>query len=278
MTREERIEALKENGIDVSKLFCIDNSGDEDSAPDTTETEIREAGYIANSRLFRRWVMAQYMRLYYAAKNNGQDIQTYVAKSYKNYGYHLRMIEHELEVQLILQVEDPIGYEERSHFFNKDVVSAVYGYYVQNAMTYIRSKVRGVSKCVEVTLAGRRLRRDRVAREIITQMNLCYERIRAARDLKELHDAVKRFNNNVIDIGSYNRIKQVCYALPATVWAKEFTEEGAYYTLVNMVKFHGTSLDGHASGEDAYQYLRGLLNYRGSGSISFVTLLDNVIG
>lgn len=152
-TRENRVATMQEAGIDTKKYFSInlleglklgsvislviDENGNPAIATETEEKTTKkkidseleqynsiisqiENGYVRNSKLHRRWVMAQMFRML----NSSIGYNECLKRRY-DYEYQFNMLIDELNVLGHLQREDPEEFKDRLSFFNKDVVIAL---------------------------------------------------------------------------------------------------------------------------------------------------------
>ena len=173
-SRENRMEALKAANIETGKYFSvtlpeglkpgstINVTISEDGSPvivnpekkrnseeESFLSQIYEDGYVRNTRLHRRWVMAQMFRMlnyksYYTGKS-GYD--AYLNDHY-GYQYQFEMMLEEIRVLAELQDRDIKAFAERSRFFIPDVVSATCNDYINKLEIYVNKlpvhKYKGV--------------------------------------------------------------------------------------------------------------------------------------
>jgi hypothetical protein len=175
--REERMETLKQNGINVDNFFnlslqipmgatvtinvngkemvlgsdvtdnlaipystdCVKEAMKEDLADDPIAQSIMEQGYVNNHRLFRRFVLAHTMRMlnYQAWGNTNRKGWEACMKDCFAYEYQFKMMMDEFKVLYKLQKEDIEAFKERTHFFNGDVLVATMEDYLYRLQKYI---------------------------------------------------------------------------------------------------------------------------------------------
>lgn len=233
MNRNERIDTLANNGIDTSKYFnfkidkelpkgtTITISIGEDGQPkvDTKFVmdimkKIDDEGYVKNSSLFRRWVMAQTFRMmryeggYTAALNA------------KPYSYQWEMLERELKAMAKIEKEDKKQFEVRKDFFTKEVILAMFE-------DYKKKWIERASKYHWYTATKA---------EAVGIANITIGYIMTAENYTNLYHYVKEFNTEV-------KTGRPSIALPRDTqkckeWVDAYKGAGAYYSLDNMFKYH----------------------------------------
>ena len=155
MNKNERMKKLNNAGVDTKKYFdislpnglkpgatislVINDDGQPVIVNGNNDNAIAEQiiadGYVRNTKLHRRFVMAQMFHMLnyvsYDKKESGFN-----ACLRKMYGYHytLTMMLDEVKVLYKLEQRDKESFDERSHFFTKEVVIAVLEDYMDNFM------------------------------------------------------------------------------------------------------------------------------------------------
>ena len=159
MNKNERMNKLNAAGVDTSKYFnvtlpeglapgatislVINENGEPVFVKDMVSNdpiakEIIEDGYVRNSKLHRRFVMAQMFRAlnYVSYDGKYQGYNDCINHSY-GYGYTFDMMLEEIRVLSKLEVRDKETFEERAHFFTKAVVAAVMEDYLEKLIKHI---------------------------------------------------------------------------------------------------------------------------------------------
>ncbi len=248
LNKNERMEQLKANGINVGKYFTVDLENgtkihliiDENGNPvrvdnkdsDPILNQIIEDGYVRNSRLHRRFVMAQMFQMLNYTSYNGRE-QGYNACLRNRYGYDytLKMMLEEVRVLSKLEARDKESFEERVHFFDRATIEQVLEDYVVELEKYVEKLP--VKKCKGVP----------------------YKRVKSTNifvsDLdKKLYYPVKRYANRIKVARTYNDIYYILSDFMRTMvklpyntkksaaWIDAYKGEGAYYTLKNLIMFH----------------------------------------
>lgn len=267
-SRENRMEALKAANIETGKYFSvtlpeglkpgstINVTISEDGRPVIVSPEkkrnseeksflsqIYEDGYVRNTRLHRRWVMAQMFRMlnyksYYTGKS-GYD--AYLNDHY-GYQYQFEMMLEEIRVLAELQDRDPKAFDERSRFFIPDVVSATCNDYINKLETFVHKLP--VHKCKGVPykkVFGRNIFVEDLNKYVYYPQKSNFADVKRvvidiwshsmSSSYKDLYKALRKFCANM-------------YRLPNETpkckeWKDAFKGEGSYYTLMNLIKFHG---------------------------------------
>jgi hypothetical protein len=271
-SRENRMEALKAANIETGKYFSvtlpeglkpgstINVTISEDGSPiivspekkrinseeESFLSQIYEDGYVRNTRLHRRWVMAQMFRMlnyksYYTGKS-GYD--AYLNDHY-GYQYQFEMMLEEIRVLAELQDRDPEVFAERSRFFIPDVVSATCNDYINKLEIYVNKLP--VHKCKGIPykkVFGRNIFVEDLNRYVY------YSQIINLADVERVVISIRKLKFSYKDL--YKALRKFCanmYRLPNETpkckeWKDAFKGEGSYYTLMNLIKFHGCRVPG----------------------------------
>ena len=251
MNKNERMNRLNNAGIDTSKYFNIElpkglkagstisvviNENGEPvvmNAPtkDAIANQIIEDGYVRNTKLHRRFVMAQMFQMLNYVSYDGQESGFNAALSHYGYDYQFKMMLEEVKVLSKLEVRDAETFDERATFFTREVIAKTcFDYidelkkHIENSKTYKckgipYKKVRGVNVfCADLN------------KKVYNPMVIECNKIKYASNYAVIYAALKRFNGNMIRI-SYNTPK-------SKAWIDAYKGEGAYYTLKNLIMFH----------------------------------------
>lgn len=288
MNKNERMEMLQKAGVNTGKYFTVDlpeglgpNTKihiviDENGAPmivnDTVQNDpiaeqIIGDGYVRNTKLHRRFVMAQMFQMLGYISYNGEEGYTACLNRMYGYGYTLKMMLEEVRVLSKLEVRDRDSFIERSHFFTKDIVAAVLEDYLEKLKEYVKALPNHNCKGVPY----KRIKNTNIFvadlnKKVFAPVENYILHVKYARSYTEMYTYLKRFMDNAIQL-PYNTTK-------SKAWVDAFKGEGAYYTLKNLVMFHGCDIEVAAdfgykykvSGKDAVQVLNGKLNeYQGEG-------------
>lgn len=252
MNKNERMNKLNNAGIDTTKYFAvtlangtkihliIDENGQPvvvNDKPDPITEQIIEDGYVRNSKLHRRYVMAQMFHMLNYKSYDGQ-YAGYTECLKRNYGYQytIDMMIEEVRVLSKLAVRDTESFLERSHFFTHDVVIDVLRDYVDKLKKYVDSLP--VRKCKGIPykrIKGENIFVEDLSKKLYLPIENKIRNIKRAVDYTEMYMELRRFRYNMI---------QLPYETPKSkTWIDAFKGEGAYYTLKNLVMFHGCRIE-----------------------------------
>lgn len=255
-----RLEALKAAGVDVSKYFPL---GDDqlikiengtavpvdmdDATIDAVGKKIVEGGYVSNWKLFRRWVMSQMFHMLRQMETDKLTFNEVLQK--KGYEYQWRMLENELYAQVKMSEHgdfDNAG--ARNRWFNGDVASDMATDYISKLRKYVddnliynvkEDKDGNEKKTYKHTCKGNpyvRLQNKDIfvadlERKVYTPLRDLANEMAAVPTYKQLYDAVHKFNKNRKHL-EWNT-KQ------ADAFINAYKGSGAYYTMRNLIMFHG---------------------------------------
>jgi len=279
MNRENRMETLKVNGVDVGKYFdvalpgggsvrmMLNESGVPVVANETNDpilNQIIEDGYVRNTKLHRRWVMAQMFKMlnYHSWRNGEEGYDAYLRNHY-GYMYQFDMMLEEVRVLSKLEDRDIESFNERSHFFTKDVVIATCKDYLEKLKANIDAQKPKNCKGVPYKrVKGRNIFVADLDKKVYAPVQRQIWMISRARNYKELYKELKKFNDSMINL-PWNTKK-------CKVWIDAFKGSGAYYTLKNLVMYHDcyVKVDKYDSrtGVKGVVYIQSKLNeYQGEG-------------
>lgn len=240
---QERLAALKAAGIDTSNLFAMGEQmivRVENGVPTQVEDDdpiykgIFDGKTIPDHKLFRRWVLAQTFRM----------LRNDYTKELKRMGYEYqwRMLEEELRVQAILSKKDPENFEKRNRFFNKNVVLVMYHDYMDALSAYVACLK--TKKCKGVpykTIYGRNIFVADIAAKVFSPIHdAYYSYVSNALTPKALYEAVRKLNK--VRVPMHSDMPQI------KAWVDAYKGAGAYYSMENLIRFHGMRL--HSAGRE----------------------------
>ena len=292
LNKMERLEKLNNAGINTTKYFSvdldngtkihliIDENGNvvqtkkDEPTEDVILNQIITDGYVKNTKLHRRFVMAQmfYMLNYTSWDGRDNGYNACLRRTY-GYDYTLTMMTEEIRVLSKLETRDRESFEERVHFFDKNVVVAVLEDYIEKVKAYIETlptkKCKGVPykkiKGVNIFVAD-------FDKRLYAPIRGHINRIKFARNYAEIYDVLEKFMRN--------RFRLHWQTDKSKVWIDAYKGNGAYYTLKNLIMYHNctlTSDKGINYGKDSMAYLKTRLDaYEGEGWRMFA-LMKKVI-
>lgn len=285
MNKNERMEKLNAMGINTGKYFTvsldngtqvhliIDENGNPKKVDDVICNQIIEDGYVRNTKLHRRFVMAQmFEALNYVSwdrKRTGYN------EWLKNFGvkYQFEMMLEEIRVLGKLQERDSETFLERSNFFTREVVVKTMEDYIEKLKAHINSNKTYMCKGIPYKkVKGKDIFVEDLDKKIYAPMRTDIRYVQMARNYNEIYKALKTFMSKIITI-PYATTK-------CREWVDAYKGEGAFYTLKNLVMFHncGIKVGYHmVYGIEAVKVLNErLYEYKGEGWRMFA-LMKKVI-
>ena len=247
MNKNERMNTLNKAGINTGKYFNIElpnglkagstisvkiNENGEPVVVDNIATQIIEDGYVRNTKLHRRFVMAQmFQMLNYVSYDGCESGFDAALRNHYGYDYQFKMMLEEVKVLSKLEVRDFDTFKERASFFTREVIAETCNDYVKKLEAHINNlktynckgvpykKVRGVNIFCED-----------LGRKVYMPLRVLIHKIKTARNYTELYKTLSEFKRKMIGI-SYHTPK-------CKMWIDAYKGEGAYYTLKNLIMFH----------------------------------------
>ena len=303
MNRNERMEKLNNAGVDTKKYFdlelpnglkpgakiqiVIDDNGDPMVVCDNYEKnivfnddyiagQIITDGYVRNTKLHRRFVMAQMFHMLNYKSYNGTESGFHAClRNGYGYDYTIKMMLEEVRVLSKLEVRDKESFDERAHFFDRNVIVAVMEDYLEKLIKYVNNLPDHNCKGVPY----KRVKKENIFNEdlnkkVFSPVRSMIVRLRHAKSANDAYKILHQFVN------SKNYIKLPFATDKSKVWIDTYKGEGAYYTLKNLVMFHDCVIYGERydyKGVDAVSYLERKLDaYQGKGWRMFA-LMKKVI-
>lgn len=291
LNKNKRMEALKKAGVNTNKYFTvdldngtkihliIDENGDAKVVDkpinnDPILNQIIEDGYVRNTRLHRRFIMAQmFSMLNYVSYDGEYSGYNDCLKKMYGYDYTFKMMLEEVRVLSKLEVRDKESFDERSHFFTKAVVVNVMEDYLEKLKEYINGLPNRNCKGIPYKrVKGVNIFNDDLDKKIYNLVKFNISRIKHANNYAEIYRLLADFMRNMIKL-PYNTPK-------SKVWIDAYKGEGAFYTLKNLVMFHNCIIYEDTcdyAGHGAVNYLnKKLKEYKGEGWRMFA-LMKKVI-
>lgn len=243
---KERIEALRVAGVNVDNLFAIQgaNGGEfiasnkdgklsilDDNDP--IFAYISEKGTVPNRRLFRRWVMAQMFYMMSARDYRTRQLIGVTGMIHKlGYEYQWKMFVNELRAQVKMHKNDPENFEDRNRWFNQKVAVALAADYIDKLRKVIDNYPTKHCKGLPYkTIKGEHVFVADLNKKIFGPLTHALYRIKRADRIEFLYNAVFSFN--------LMRIELPWTTPQCSQWIDAYKGTGAYFTLQNMIRFHG---------------------------------------
>ena len=261
----ERIMELEKMGVDTSK-FNLALTG---IAITPVAQMVVEDKQVDNKKLFRRWVAAQTFRMIYEKSYNattrswetGWD--NYLRNCY-DYKYQFSMMLEEFRVLNKLAIKDEDEFYERAHFFNRDVAVATCEHYMDQFDKYVKEH----TKDGKVKLANYGTVDMTDYRRICVDLRLIISDLKNSNTYAELYTYLKKF---------MKKMNKLPFETPkCPEWKNTFKGNGAYYTLKNLIMFHGCTLRYHNKAESLETLKTCLETYRGEYWRFHYMLLDTI--
>ena len=240
MNKNERMEKLNAMGINTGKYFTatldngtqihliIDENGNAVRVDDVIRNQIIEDGYVRNTKLHRRFVMAQmFQALNYVSwdkKRSGYN------EWLKNFGikYQFEMMLEEIRVLGKLEERDWETFKERSNFFTKEVIVKTMADYIEKLKAHINSNKTYNCKGIPYKkVKGKDIFVEDLDKKIYAPMRSDIYKVQFSCKYNEIYKAVKNFMNKMITI-PYTTTK-------CKEWIDAYKGEGAYYTLISDI-------------------------------------------
>ena len=251
-----RLEALKVAGVDVSKYFTlgddklikIENGAAvpvdmDDATIDAVGKQIVEGGYVSNWKLFRRWVMSQMFHMLRDMDKNGRTFNEVLQK--KGYEYQWRMLENELYAQMkMIKHGDAENAGERNFWFNGMLICEIaedyikkLRYYIENNLIY-KNKYDG-KKTYKHTCKGmpyvRLMNKDIFVADLEKKVYAPLKELAVEMYTKDTYEDVYKA------VKKFNKIRKhlAWDTKQSDLFISAYKGSGAYYTMRNLIMFHG---------------------------------------
>ena len=272
MTKKERMEKLNNAGINTGKYFTLNVNEsipagakihivvdkDGNYVPKVVQEDaifnmIIEDGYVKNTKLHRRFVMAQmFHMLNYVSYDKKYSGYNDCLKRMYGYDYTLKMMMEEIRVLSKLEVRDAESFNERKHFFDKDVVVAVLEDYLEKLKKYVEALPNKNCKGIPYKRIKRRdVFNADLDKKIYAPVRAHIYSVKYAKNYTQIYNALECFMRSYIKL-PYDTPK-------SKVWVDAYKGAGAYYTLKNLVMFHNCGIK-----TDKFEVLYGM------GAVAFL--------
>ncbi len=244
-TAQERIDALRNAGVDVGNLFAMQgaNGGEyiasnkngmltilQDNDP--IFSRIVEQGTVPNNRLFRRWVMSQMFHMISYTPYRSKEPSGVTDMIHRlGYEYQWKMLMNELYAQMKMEGRDITNFSDRNRWFNTDVVVAM----AQDYVAKFKKRVETMKdkKCKGVPykrIGSRNIFVSDFQVKVYRPLYLAMTRIEQAKSAAQLYAATKNFNDM--------RIKMAWDTPQSNAWVDAYKGSGAFFTMQNLIRFH----------------------------------------
>lgn len=271
---EQRLKALADAGVDISSLYALRGANGEDfifkcedgalsvlKDDDPVFDAVWKAGVIPERRLFRRWVMSQMFHMIapkrgyrtYNGKTVWTDCNYTDALHAKGYEYQWKMTLEEMRVISKLMVNDKENFDERWLWFNSNLVGAMCRGYIATLSRLICNNKKRASNGAYIVRINHNTMALSDAKDTLDLLSRKLDKVLSARNPKETYMGLKEFNKA--------RIKLPFDTPQNNDWVDAYKGSGAYYTMKNLIMFHGCRVhadNGHVlSKDESLAFLRG---------------------
>lgn len=258
---QDRIEALRDAGVDVSHLFAMQGANGGEYVASNKDGNlvflddndpifnlILSQGTVPNHRLFRRWVMSQMFHMLSCTPYRSKEPYGVTTMIHRlGYEYQWKMLLNELHAQMLMEEKDPDNFTDRNRWFNADVAAAM----AKDYTVQLKKRVNALKdrKCKGIPykhISGRNIFVSDLHTKLYAPLNMAALRIRQARNAAQLYQAVKNFNDK--------RIRMSRDTPQSKEWIDAYKGSGAFFTMQNLIRFHGcTAIDDSGKRLDKYQ-------------------------
>lgn len=260
-TAQERIEALRSAGVDVSHLFAMQgaNGGEYVASnkdgrlailddDDPLFSYIMKQGTVPNRRLFRRWVMAQMFHMMAPSRQKDPVSVTDMIRS-RGYEYQWKMLLNELYAQMKMEERDAVNFADRNRWFNAEVAVAMAEHYITRLKKHVDALKKRKCKGIPYKrICNRNIFLSDLQNKLYNPLSMAALPIKQAKNATQLYDAVKKFNDM--------RIRMQHNTPQSKVWVDAYKGSGAFFTMQNLIRFHGcTAMDDEGKRLDKFQSL-----------------------
>ena len=236
---EKQLQALETLGVDTSKFGCNFSN---------VNINININGMVEDVQLkhytFRRFVMAQTLQM--LNHYDGWD----GALAEKDYMYQFHVIEDEVKALATMEKEKGLDYLDRELFFTPQVIQDTYKDYINKLNKYIEKNqyieestkkkcgveivIRTPMVKLEKNFSGQKVYDVEFLRGEINRLKYKIECLNLDKNYAELLSNVTRLNRGLIFLP---------FSTPKyEEWKQAFRGAGAYYTLQNMISYHGVKV------------------------------------
>lgn len=266
-TAQERIEALRNAGVDVSCLFAMRGSNGGECIASNKDGKlvmlddndpifnlIISQGTVPNRRLFRRCVMAQmFYMMSYTRHGSKEPLGVTEMIHRLGYEYQWKMLMNELYAQTKMEGRDLENFADRNRWFNVGVVIAMAKEYTEQLKERVDAlKVRKCKGVPYKRICNRNIFVSDLVYKLYYPLDMAISRIKQAKNATQLYNAAKSFNEM--------RIKMPSDTPQSKAWIDAYKGSGAYFTMQNLIRFHGcVAYDDGGNRLDKFQSLDFIL-------------------
>lgn len=281
---QERIEKMREAGIDVSKFFAMnDANGNETQVGaivnggirilpenDVVVRSILGGGTLLSSHLFKQHVLARMLKMltpydYRGYRMNGDyyDLSAYTKNLHQmGYDYQWRMLCDEFYRQAkMTEHGDVKSYTEDSQWYNKDLVMTMIEDYIDKLKKLVSTlkvkRHRGrpyvqLKQGKKVPFEGKESRYGYIYVDELEKLYNAFEnfihRIEFADTVRFVSIIVREFYETMVPLHfapSHHKPNTPYFeAKQCAEWVDAYKGYGAYFSMQNLILFHGCTFHG----------------------------------
>lgn len=260
---EKRMDALRALGYDMSKYFTL---GDEQVveikdgkavpvdfvqiAPDeddVVEKKLVEGGYINNWKLFRRWVMSQMFHMLRDMEKYGKSFNEVLQS--RGYEYQWKMVEHEIYAQMKMSSHgDGDNASKRNMWFNGETVGDMAMDYIQKLKKYVEENLMYRKQDMDKPVADRKYKHTchgigyvRLQNKDIFVADLNKKVYAPLYEMARLMQNTPSYDVLYRTIKKFNKFRKhlLWNTKQSIVFINAYKGSGAYFTMRNLIMFHG---------------------------------------
>lgn len=248
MKAEAKLEVLRNAGVNVANLFSMKGADGHETiarlengqlsvVPDDDPifNVIIGAGTVPNSQLFRRWVMSQVFHMLIWRGYRG-DQGFVAALRMKGYKYQWKMVLEELRVQAKLAEEDVENFGLRHRWFDRENVALMCEDYIKQLDTHIKElKVRHCKGIPYVKIKSTNVFTSDLNSKVFNPLRQAVRHVRDSKTPLALYHNVGEF------ISLATKWWLTYDGKMPQVFIDAYKGAGAYFTMKNLILFHGAT-------------------------------------
>ena len=276
----ERIEALREAGVDVSNFFAMSGADGGEfvgktengtfsilSDDDPIYDAILEGGDVYNWKLARRWVTAQ---MFYMLSREGEKMWSQYKHSIteqiraKGYEYMWKQLEDEFFAQKKMKEHgDEENFQDRNRWFNAELLVRMLEDYRYQLHLHVKHlKTKNCKGRPYKRICGENVYEFDIQQKLFDPIEKLKKDAMYCQHPSNLYYLVRHFNVKIRRRHSWNP-KQ------SAAWIDAYKGAGAFFTMQNLIRYHKCRfvVDSVKVGKhDSYLTLMGIANsYKDEG-------------
>lgn len=255
---EQRKEALRNAGVDVTNIFSmgedmlvrvVDGVPSEITSDDPIYKKIMDGGTIPERRLFRRWVMAQMFRMLRQMETRNYTFAELLESNGYHYMFH--MLKDEFRVQIKLAKTDQENFQKRNVFFNKESLVKTIEGDIANTRKYIDGlKIRHCKNKPYKKVGNMDIFTSDISKKVFRKLDAALEKLRKADSPSDIYDSLLAYDKVRV------RVRDG-FKMPNS-FINAYKGAGAYFTMENLIRFHGCRFKGASLEERSLSFLSAL--------------------